>query len=93
LYAQAGERGVQGLEEEHAISLWCGGVPQCGVWHAALHPNLCSPSHAVYATPAADLVITHALEWPSLTVQWLPVSARIIFDINTRLLSPSKPAL
>lgn len=23
---------------------------------------------------AADLVITHALEWPSLTVQWLPVS-------------------
>jgi hypothetical protein len=22
----------------------------------------------------ADLVITHALEWPSLTVQWLPVS-------------------
>lgn len=24
---------------------------------------------------AADLVITHALEWPSLTVQWLPVSS------------------
>lgn len=23
---------------------------------------------------ATDLVITHALEWPSLTVQWLPVS-------------------
>jgi len=23
-----------------------------------------------------DLVITHALEWPSLTVQWLPVSRR-----------------
>lgn len=22
----------------------------------------------------ADLVITHALEWPSLTVQWFPVS-------------------
>jgi len=21
-----------------------------------------------------DLVVTHALEWPSLTVQWLPVS-------------------
>lgn len=21
----------------------------------------------------ADLVVTHALEWPSLTVQWLPV--------------------
>jgi len=20
-----------------------------------------------------DLVVTHALEWPSLTVQWLPV--------------------
>lgn len=25
---------------------------------------------------AADLVITHALEWPSLTIQWLPVRAR-----------------
>lgn len=25
------------------------------------------------ALPHADLVITHALEWPSLTVQWLPV--------------------
>lgn len=24
-------------------------------------------------TACADLVITHALEWPSLTVQWLPV--------------------
>ncbi len=24
----------------------------------------------------ADLVITHALEWPSLTVQWLPVRPR-----------------
>lgn len=24
---------------------------------------------------SADLVITHALEWPSLTVQWLPVRA------------------
>ena len=23
----------------------------------------------------SDLVITHALEWPSLTVQWLPVSS------------------
>jgi histone-binding protein RBBP4 len=22
-----------------------------------------------------DLVITHALEWPSLSVQWLPVSS------------------
>lgn len=26
----------------------------------------------------ADLVITHALEWPSLTVQWLPVSTEIL---------------
>ncbi len=26
------------------------------------------------ALQLADLVITHALEWPSLTVQWLPVS-------------------
>jgi len=25
---------------------------------------------------AADLVVTHALEWPSLTVQWLPVSTQ-----------------
>ena len=23
-----------------------------------------------------DLVVTHALEWPSLTVQWLPVRPR-----------------
>ena len=23
-----------------------------------------------------DLVVTHALEWPSLTVQWLPVRCR-----------------
>lgn len=23
-------------------------------------------------SPFADLVVTHALEWPSLTVQWLP---------------------
>jgi len=23
-----------------------------------------------------DLVVTHALEWPSLTVQWLPVRRR-----------------
>lgn len=29
----------------------------------------CSPS----TLGLADLVITHALEWPSLTVQWLPV--------------------
>jgi histone-binding protein RBBP4 len=29
------------------------------------------PCHAC----SADLVITHALEWPSLTVQWLPVRA------------------
>ena len=26
-----------------------------------------------HACNAADLVITHALEWPSLTVQWFPV--------------------
>lgn len=36
-------------------------------------------SHSFMTNPkledlrAADLVITHALEWPSLTVQWLPV--------------------
>ena len=26
-----------------------------------------------------DLVVTHALEWPSLTVQWLPVRIRMIY--------------
>ena len=32
----------------------------------------------------ADLVITHALEWPSLTVQWLPV--------RRRSAAPTRPA-
>lgn len=26
-----------------------------------------------------DLVMTHALEWPSLTVQWLPDVIRLVF--------------
>lgn len=29
-------------------------------------------STLTFTLPTADLVITHALEWPSLTVQWLP---------------------
>ena len=40
-------------------------------------PGLCEApvSHIVdqHTVRSADLVITHALEWPSLTVQWLPV--------------------
>jgi hypothetical protein len=32
-----------------------------------------------------DLVVTHALEWPSLTVQWLPVRA-------TRAAAPRRAA-
>ena len=35
---------------------------------------ICSPLQTyLNLIPHADLVITHALEWPSLTVQWLPV--------------------
>lgn len=33
------------------------------------HTESRNPSHELVT---ADLVITHALEWPSLTVQWLP---------------------
>lgn len=29
-----------------------------------------------------DLVMTHALEWPSLTVQWLPDVNRYLICIN-----------
>lgn len=35
----------------------------------------------------ADLVITHALEWPSLTVQWLPVSSN---SCSALLCSPAR---
>ena len=28
-----------------------------------------------------DLVMTHALEWPSLTVQWLPDVTKYVFDV------------
>lgn len=28
-----------------------------------------------------DVVVTHALEWPSLTVQWLPDYTRCVFLI------------
>jgi hypothetical protein len=40
-------------------------VPQCAAFH-------------FHTTFAADLVVTHALEWPSLTVQWLPVCASAV---------------
>ena len=34
-----------------------------------------------------DMVMTHALEWPSLTVQWLPDVQKVThFIFNTRLL-------
>jgi hypothetical protein len=35
--------------------------------------GLCTRSTSFGVLLVADLVITHALEWPSLTVQWLPV--------------------
>lgn len=38
---------------------------------------------------AADLVITHALEWPSLTVQWLPVSPAAVHCVRQRAVGPS----
>ena len=37
-----------------------------------------------------DLVITHALAWPSLTVQWLPVRARSLPEPPGR--APTPPA-
>lgn len=33
-----------------------------------------------------DLVVTHALEWPSLTVQWLPEESVISKDLVTQKL-------
>lgn len=29
-----------------------------------------------------DLVMTHALEWPSLTAQWLPEITRFVIDVR-----------
>jgi hypothetical protein len=37
-----------------------------------------------------DLVVTHALEWPSLTVQWLPVS---VGAAHGRPCTPTSPSL
>lgn len=31
-----------------------------------------------------DLIMTHALEWPSLSVQWLPDKRRCDSDRNTK---------
>ena len=42
----------------------------------AVRAQLLFSSHPQRCPPRADLVITHALEWPSLTVQWLPVRRR-----------------
>uniref|UniRef100_A0A8C4PMW8 RB binding protein 4, chromatin remodeling factor n=1 Tax=Equus asinus asinus TaxID=83772 RepID=A0A8C4PMW8_EQUAS len=35
-----------------------------------------------------DLVMTHALEWPSLTAQWLPDVTRPFWRVQSRLASP-----
>uniref|UniRef100_A0A2K6GGC9 RB binding protein 4, chromatin remodeling factor n=1 Tax=Propithecus coquereli TaxID=379532 RepID=A0A2K6GGC9_PROCO len=35
-----------------------------------------------------DLVMTHALEWPSLTAQWLPDVTRPFWRVQPRLTSP-----
>lgn len=34
-----------------------------------------------------DLVMTHALEWPSLTVQWLPDVTKLVISIHIYLTS------
>ncbi len=31
-----------------------------------------------------DLIMTHALEWPSLTVQWLPYASKYISFENNK---------
>lgn len=51
-------------------------TPHCALGRI-LRTNSCAVCHApllIQCPPLrTDLVITHALEWPSLTVQWLPV--------------------
>ena len=47
------------MEKEHAVPL-----------RFALPVLVVTESNDAYGT---DLVISHACEWPSLTVQWLPV--------------------
>ena len=42
---------------------------------AVLHEKMINEEYKVWKKNAPylyDLVVTHALEWPSLTVQWLP---------------------
>jgi len=58
------------MEEEHAVPVRCAalGGPPAGPASPAR-----SGARGLTPAPLADLVITHALEWPSLTVQWLPV--------------------
>lgn len=48
-----------------------------------------SPCVLTGALPA-DLVITHALEWPSLTVQWLPVRALFRAELCSPDTSPHR---
>lgn len=35
-----------------------------------------------------DLVMTHALEWPSLTVHWLPDKTLYVLKVNVLTLTP-----
>uniref|UniRef100_A0A8C6USI5 Retinoblastoma binding protein 4 n=1 Tax=Neogobius melanostomus TaxID=47308 RepID=A0A8C6USI5_9GOBI len=38
-----------------------------------------------------DLVMTHALEWPSLTAQWLPDVTRPIWRVHPRFATQRAP--
>jgi Histone-binding protein RBBP4 or subunit C of CAF1 complex len=73
------------MEEKYAIFVWWETMTVLCIWIQQLSspPPPCnalrsSDKHPFFASGIADLVITHALEWPSLTVQWLPVSPATI---------------
>lgn len=62
------------MEEKYSFSVWCVFVMWCTRRSRDEHAPGRTCSCSQLSLPCrADLVITHALEWPSLTVQWLPV--------------------
>lgn len=66
-----------------ALSSWidlCGTSRPPQIWkkntpflYGARNVAVCYCCISGIYNPSTDLVIAHALEWPSLTVQWLPV--------------------
>lgn len=56
------------MEEEYAILVWYARIRAEFRILISKHRRFVN-----YTLIRADLVITHALEWPSLTVQWMDV--------------------